>query len=167
VGERWLFDGALVNPVPISVCRALGADLVIAVNMVSEKRWRTAVEDDDAVIGETLHGLEAKAAEAGRPAGGFLASLAKPSGFPSGFWRGSGGGAPGMATVMVDAFYITQDRITRSRLAGDPPDVMVNTRLGGIGLFDFHRAGEMIELGREAARRALPEIREHMTLLAS
>jgi NTE family protein len=161
VGERWLLDGALVNPVPISACRALGADFVIAVNMVSEKRWRAAVEDDDAVIGATLRGLEAKAAEAGRPTGGLLASLARPSGF----LRGSGGGAPGMATAMVDALYITQDRITRSRLAGDPPDVMINTRLGGIGLFDFHRAGEMIELGREAARRTLPEIHEHMALL--
>ncbi|HEY8578689.1 MAG TPA: NTE family protein rssA, partial [Beijerinckiaceae bacterium] len=63
-------------------------------------------------------------------------------------------------------FNITQDRITRSRLAGDPPDAMISARLGRIGLFDFHRAEEMIAIGREAARKALPEIREQMALLA-
>jgi NTE family protein len=59
---------------------------------------------------------------------------------------------------MIDAFNITQDRISRSRLAGDPPDVMIGPRLGRIGLFDFHRADETIELGRQAAQRALEDI---------
>jgi NTE family protein len=67
--------------------------------------------------------------------------------------------APGLAGVMVDAFNITQDRIARSRLAGDPPDVMIGPKLGRIGLFDFHRADETIELGRAAALRALDDIR--------
>jgi NTE family protein len=66
--------------------------------------------------------------------------------------------APGLATVMVDAFNITQDRIARSRLAGDPPDVMIAPKLSKFGLFEFHRAEECIELGRQAAERALPEI---------
>ena len=64
-----------------------------------------------------------------------------------------------MARVMIDAFNITQDRISRSRLAGDPPDIMIAPRLAGMGLFEFHRAAEGIALGREAARAALPEIR--------
>jgi NTE family protein len=59
---------------------------------------------------------------------------------------------------MIDAFNITQDRISRSRLAGDPPDVMIGPRLGRVGLFDFHRAEETIDLGRQAAHRALDEI---------
>ena len=61
---------------------------------------------------------------------------------------------------MLDAFNITQDRIARSRLAGDPPDVLINARLSKIGLFEFHRADELIAIGREAARRALNEIAE-------
>jgi NTE family protein len=67
-------------------------------------------------------------------------------------------GAPGIANAMMDAFNIAQGRISRSRLAGDPPDVLINARLGKVGLFDFHRAGELIALGREATRRAIPEI---------
>jgi len=75
--------------------------------------------------------------------------------------RRSAHDGPGVASVMLDAFSITQDRIARSRLAGDPPDVLINTRLEKFGLFDFHRAAEMIEIGRETARRRLPDILEH------
>ena len=67
-------------------------------------------------------------------------------------------------TSMVSAFDILQDRIMRSRLAGDPPDALVQVRVGKIGMFEFHRADELIELGREAVRKAAPEIREHVEL---
>jgi NTE family protein len=61
---------------------------------------------------------------------------------------------------MVDAFNITQDRIARSRLAGDPPDVMITPKLAPVGLFEFHRAAECIEFGRQATERVLPDIFE-------
>ena len=67
---------------------------------------------------------------------------------------------------MVDAFNIMQDRITRARLAGDPPDVMINPRLGHVGWFDFHRAQEAIEVGARAAERALEEIGEAVSVFA-
>jgi NTE family protein len=73
-------------------------------------------------------------------------------------------GAPGIANAMMDAFNIAQSRISRSRLAGDPPDVLISVRLGKIGLFDFHRADELITVGREAARRAMPSIIEDIAL---
>ena len=57
-----------------------------------------------------------------------------------------------------------EDRIARSRLAGDPPDVMINAKIGKIGLFEFHRADELIAIGRDAARRAIPDIREILDL---
>ena len=67
---------------------------------------------------------------------------------------------------MVDAFNIMQDRITRARLAGDPPDVMISPRLGHVGWFDFHRAQEAIEVGARATERALELIDEAVTALA-
>jgi NTE family protein len=73
-------------------------------------------------------------------------------------------GSPGIASVMADAFNITQDRIMRSRLAGDPPDVLITARTNKIGLFEFHRADELIALGREATRKAIDEIRDHIDL---
>ncbi len=66
--------------------------------------------------------------------------------------------APGISTVVMDAFNIVQDRIARSRLAGDPPDFMISPRLAGIGPFDFHRAAELIERGTAAAQREVEDI---------
>jgi NTE family protein len=66
---------------------------------------------------------------------------------------------------MVDAFNITQDRIARSRLAGDPPDITISPRLSDIGLFEFHRADEAIQLGVEATERALTELSETVAAL--
>jgi NTE family protein len=51
-----------------------------------------------------------------------------------------------------------QDRITRSRMAGHPPDAQISPRLGQIGLVEFYRAQEAIEEGRTATERALPEL---------
>jgi NTE family protein len=75
---------------------------------------------------------------------------------------GKGEAAPGISTVMVEAFNIVQDRIARSRLAGDPPDAMVNLRLADIGLFDFHRADELIARGEEGAMRNLADMRREI-----
>ena len=66
-----------------------------------------------------------------------------------------GGGRPGISSVMVDAFNIMQDRITRARLAGDPPDLLISPRVGQIGWFDFHRADDLIAFGARAAERAI------------
>jgi NTE family protein len=67
-----------------------------------------------------------------------------------------------VASVMVHTFNITQDRIMRSRLAGDPPDQTISIRAKHFGLFEFHRAAELIDLGRVAVRKAAPEILEHL-----
>jgi NTE family protein len=68
---------------------------------------------------------------------------------------------------MMDAVNITQDRIARSRLAGDPPDIAISPKLGDIGLFDFHRAGEAIAHGAKAAERQIEEIKHALRMLAA
>jgi NTE family protein len=67
---------------------------------------------------------------------------------------------------MVEAFNVMQDRITRARLAGDPPDVMISPRIGRIGLFDFHRAADAIDIGAEATAKALERFDEIVAALA-
>jgi NTE family protein len=76
-----------------------------------------------------------------------------------------GGGRPGISTIMVDAFNIMQDRITRARLAGDPPDLLISPRVGQIGWFDFHRADDLIAHGARAAERAIDSIQEAIDIL--
>jgi NTE family protein len=77
-----------------------------------------------------------------------------------------GGGRPGISSVMVDAFNIMQDRITRARLAGDPPDLLISPRVGQIGWFDFHCADDLIAYGARAAERAIDSIQEAIHILA-
>jgi NTE family protein len=150
---RWLVDGALVNPVPVSAARVFGARLVIAVNLNSDILGRSITISGDGVeqaLPSAPRGLRAI----------FGAEHALKRQFVGGTRR------PGIPTLMVDAFNIMQDRITRARLAGDPPDVMINPRLGHVGWFDFHRAQEAIEVGARAAERAIELIDEAVAALA-
>jgi NTE family protein len=59
-----------------------------------------------------------------------------------------------------------QDRITRARLAGDPPDVQISPRLGALGLFDFHRGNDAIAIGAAAAHKSLGVIDEAIAALS-
>jgi NTE family protein len=154
VEGRWLFDGALVNPIPVSICRALGARYVIAVNVNSEAGFGTVVTDLEALPVAALPAPEDNSllARNGRAVRKLLQRQL--------FGRVENG--PGISTVMMQAFNIVQDRIARSRLAGDPPDVMISPRLPPIGLFDFHRADEMIECGMAAAQREVDHIKREI-----
>ena len=162
VAGRWLFDGAIVNPVPVSVARAMGADRVIALNIGADGTGRgTAIQDMP--IDDTIEAaLVAEEAHSGRPS--VMSGLRRGAGLFRRHWTSEGPGAPGLASVMVNAFNITQDRIMRSRLAGDPPDTLVSVKVGKIGLFEFHRADELIALGREAVHKARDEIAEQLEL---
>jgi NTE family protein len=156
IGGRWLFDGALVNPIPVTVCRALGADFVIAVNLVSDTMFRGTVIRDRGALADA-------AAFADEPQED---QPETPRTWPY-RWFGRGHGVeavPGMVRVMTDAFNIAQDRVARSRLAGDPPDILINARLNNIGMFDFNRADELIAFGRQSVRQALPELSDHMRM---
>jgi NTE family protein len=160
INGRWLIDGALVNPIPVSVCRALGARIVIAVNLSNDVFSKGAVIHDQETLVEqsspTTDGVELLGSN-GRAAVHLLHRQI----------FGRGNGAPGMSAVMMDAIHITQDRIARSRLAGDPPDITIGPKLGDFGLFDFHRAFEAIELGARAAAKQLDEIKSAVRALAA
>lgn len=156
----WLVDGALVNPVPISVCRALGARLVIGVTLHAEVFGRGLVDlarghkhspeetDEDAILEE--------AASRGPKT---------PDRFIMRQIFGVGEKTPGLSTVMLSALNIILDRLSRSRMAGDPPDVLITPHVGHISLLDFDRADESIALGAEALNRELPAIRDCLSLL--
>jgi NTE family protein len=158
INGRWLIDGALVNPIPVSVCRALGARIVIAVNLSSDLFGKgSVIPDQEAFADPTVADDAALTAGNGRAAVHLLHRQI----------FGRSNGAPGMSAVMMDAINITQDRIARSRLAGDPPDITIGPKMGGIGLFDFHRANEAIAVGAKAAEAQLDEIRLAVRALAA
>jgi NTE family protein len=165
IGDRWLVDGALVNPVPVSAARAMGAEIVIAANLSSDVFTHSttvyahgpSANAAAPVVPETVPEPEPRK----RGIGKFFSAerTVKREFFGS-------GGRPGISSVMVDAFNIMQDRITRARLAGDPPDLLISPRVGKIGWFDFHRADELIAHGTRAAERAIESIQEAIHILA-
>ncbi|OYZ42328.1 MAG: phospholipase [Novosphingobium sp. 16-62-11] len=160
VGGRWLMDGALVNPVPVSAARALGGRIVIAVNLNSEIFGRgTVIQDHGSAIAEVADVVVEHKKEG-------LSRMLRPDRMlRRQFLSGPSEGPRGISAVMIDAFNITQDRIARSRLAGDPPDVTVSPKLAKIGLFDFHRAEEAIAAGREAVERIVDDVHSAMEAL--
>ena len=159
IGGRWLMDGAMVNPLPISAARALGARLVIAVNLNADNFGRgTTIQD---------HGPDAEddARRAQHELDRSRRGIFRPDRLLHREFFGTAG-RPGLSTVMVEAFQVMQDRITRSRLAGDPPDVMISPRLGRVNLFDFHRAKDTIALGAEATEKSIEAISESIAALS-
>ncbi|HJZ42618.1 MAG TPA: patatin-like phospholipase family protein [Hyphomicrobiaceae bacterium] len=157
IDGRWLFDGALVNPIPVSVCRALGARYVIAVNVNSDTCGRGTVVPHAGAM-PALEAPETPPAEQGliaRNSHAMKKLLQRQL-----FGRADNG--PGISRVMVEAFNIVQDRIARSRLAGDPPDVVIQPRVPAFGLFDFHRAEELIDSGFVAAQREMEDIKREI-----
>jgi NTE family protein len=155
IGGRWLVDGALVNPVPVSAARALGARMVIAINLNADLFGRGTIISS--------HGSDdSDDLEAAMPSG--LRSVL--SGKQSLRHFLGTRDRPGIPTVMVEAFNVMQDRITRARLAGDPPDVLISPRLGQLGWFDFHRGADAIAIGAEATEKSLDAINEAITALS-
>ncbi len=162
VDGRFMIDGALVNPVPVSACRALGAHMVIAVSLNGdafgpigtnhELHFNDEIDDDSIdpleLASQSLNKL--------RPDRLLLKSMmgdVKP------------GKSPKMGSVMMGTLNIVMDRLSRSRLAGDPPDVFVAPRIGHIGMMEFTRAEELIERGYRAMQHEVPLISSVMDVL--
>ena len=143
---HWLIDGALVNPVPVSVCRALGADITIAVSLNMDYLGETPLEDDEA-----LEMIEYETPDKPERKRLTMKSMRR--------FLGRRRSDPSLFTVVARALAIVQDRIARSRLAGDPPDILIAPKVGDVGLFEFYRAAESIVAGELAATSSLPEIR--------
>jgi NTE family protein len=165
VGDRWLVDGALVNPVPVSAARALGAEIVIAANLSSDVfTHSTTIYSHGPTSGVSVSVMPEAVPEPEPRKRGIGKFFSAERTMKREFF--GGGGRPGISSVMVDAFNIMQDRITRARLAGDPPDLLISPRVGKIGWFDFHRADELIVHGTKAAERAIESIQEAIHILA-
>ena len=178
--DRWLVDGAVVNPVPVNLCRQLGADFVIAVNLNADfrplrleklrqdheenqrktedfftksqnvlKQWfspdskrddkDTEAQTDDSLAAEVIEKVEEELTEVP-----VKVNKRNP---------------PGIMSVMSSSLEILQARVTRSRLAGDPPDILIEPQLTDVGIMEFHRAEELCAKGEETINRIAEQIR--------
>jgi NTE family protein len=189
--NRWLVDGGVVNPVPVNMCRLLGADVVIAVNLSADFRpqsmvanpidhgnnqkktsdffkrsqqqiqqWfkkdgdttpdateQDIITDQEFLTEECLDMLEPADVEQ-------LKTQQVPSEnhiiVPP---------APSIINAMTGSLDILSARVTRSRLAGDPPDILIEPQLRDFGMMEFYRAKELIEHGRASVHRIEDQIK--------
>lgn len=147
--DRWLMDGGMSNPVPVSACRALGADIVIAVDpnssiyapkrIAARRSLLPSIRSED-LIGQLPRQLQAAAA--------YLAGREETA--PH---------APGYLEVLSTSVDVMIDQIRRSRLAGDPPNVMVDLDLSHLNVLSFHEADTAIERGHAAMERQMHLVR--------
>ena len=147
--HRWLVDGGLVNPVPVSVCRALGADIVIAVNLNGDivgKHLEKPIPEKN-----SNNSITVKISE-------LVKEYTNLSFFDEDIKNKER--PPSLLNAIAASVNITQDRITRSRMAGDPPDIMFSPRLSDIGLLELYRAEEAIMEGRRCVQRKIPELKD-------
>ncbi len=144
---QWLVDGGLVNPVPVSLCRELGANSVIAVNLNSDitgKHLRKNVRQTARFKVESPL-LNQWLSELRKRSNGKLDKLLERENTPH----------PGLFDVLAGSINIMQDRITRERLADHPADILLEPKLSHLGLLEFDRADEAIEIGYECAMETL------------
>ncbi|MEM8786283.1 MAG: patatin-like phospholipase family protein [Pseudomonadota bacterium] len=153
---RWLSDGGLANPVPVSLARSMGADFVIAVDLDSEmtpydppmnNHPGAQVSDDkpsrswvDRMTNSLPDAVRSRAAD-------LVEAVRQPS-----------DKGPGYLELVTRSLHIMMHRITRSRLAGDPPEALILPRLEGIGVLEFSRAVDAEAEGRQAVHRARPAL---------
>ena len=150
-GEKWYIDGGIVNPVPVSLCRAMGAELVIAVNLNGDivgKHLRKKHQEQEEQATETsffdneFWGKTVDTLKQALSKESALKELLTP--------REKN---PGMFEVIANSLNIMQDRITRSRMAGDPPDIILNPHLSDLGLMEFDKAELAIKEGKRSVQR--------------
>ena len=147
-GGMLLVDGGLVNPVPVSLCRAMGANIVIAVDLNTDMVGRTFRKP-----------VETKERKPAKPAGQWASMLGKLQ--TLGVLKSgprSSREMPSVLDVLASSINIMQVRITRSRLAGEPADLIISPRLSQMALMDFHRATPAINEGSRATNSVLPQL---------
>jgi NTE family protein len=158
IDAKWLVDGGLSNPVPVSVCQALGADVIIAVNLNSDLLGRRFASEHpaDTTLGpqipnEFIAGVLKQLPPVLRDQASQIVQrllAQRPA-------------TPGYFQVLANSINIMQDYVTRARLAGEPPHVMLAPRLRDIGLMEYNRAAEAITEGRYCVEQAMPMLRHY------
>ncbi|RVU82750.1 patatin [Leucothrix sargassi] len=169
--NSWVVDGGLVNPVPVNLCRSLGADVVIAVGLNSDTVGKRSRKPDKEVVAKleeqetAAEGVSAKSSALQHHSDDLFDTLKgtfkeySSSIFPSRPATEAPPKPPSFFDTIASSVNIMQDRIARSRMAGDPPDVLISPRLSHIGLMEFHRADETIKAGYDLTIKQMDLIR--------
>jgi NTE family protein len=158
--ERWLVDGGLVNPIPASVCKSLGAEFVIAVNLNGDivgkhsvRRRNGRNRQEKMCDAEKRENQERKNSDENHLVAYVKNTLRSYSDSLFSTFGSDQEDPPGLFETLAGSVNITQDRITRTRLKEDKPDIVIAPKLAHIGLLEFYRAHEAIVQGHESVKQ--------------
>lgn len=153
--NQWLIDGGIVDPVPVSLCRAMGAEIVIAVSLNgdivgkhSRNNHRQMLKPE--TTKDTNHNASALW---DRISEQLEKTVFKQKNLLLSRLFGESLSSPGLIDVLASSINIMQDRITRSRMAGDPPDIILSPKLSQLGLMEFDQGKLAIAEGRACVER--------------
>ncbi|MCE9678292.1 patatin-like phospholipase RssA [Shewanella sp. AS1] len=156
IGDRWLVDGAVVNPVPISVGRAMGVDILIAVDLFGHRKTRMEQLPVSMSSSQKETKSEVSAEQGQANDVGFVDLLARGRDYVAGLsdkFSLASKGQPSMLAVMSQSMEILEQRHKRIRLMGDPPDLLITPNVADIGTMEFHHANEAILAGEQAVKQ--------------
>lgn len=154
--NQWLIDGGIVDPVPVSLCRAMGADIVIAVSLnggIVGKQGRNNNHQREKFPEEIKKENDNITALWNRISGQLEKTVSKNKNMLLSRLLGETQDSPGLVEVLLGSIHIMQDRITRSRMAGDPPDIILSPKLSHLGLLEFDQGKMAIKEGRATVNR--------------
>ena len=151
-----LVDGGLANPLPVSVVRDMGADIVIAVDIMSDYEGRAAA----AGLGDANREETDKQSNAIFDVWAKAVDDMKKSVF-------TGYSGPNIIETLTASAGITMKSLTRANLKSDPSDIVIVPKIGHITMLEFGRAEEMIVSGYAAGQDAIPAITKMLAGMTS
>ena len=165
--NQWLIDGGIVDPVPVSLCRAMGADIVIAVSLNGDivgKHGRKNTPQQETYPNIIKKEDDNIAALWNRISEQLEKTIYKNKNILLSRLLGETQDSPGIVEVLLGSINIMQDRITRSRMAGDPPDIVLSPKLSAFGLLEFDQGKIAIKEGQATVNRNRAALEQIITL---
>ena len=158
MGNRWVIDGGLIDPVPVSVVKSMGADFVIAVDLNSgvinrqkkkkkEKNINSDTQRKAVARNEIVNQLFSKYDQAGKLMKNKLNS-----------WFNQSESSPHIINIIGSAIGIMQAQITKNNLEIDRPDVLIQPQLAGVKMFDYDQAEKSINEGYDRTMEKIKTI---------
>lgn len=160
---RTLVDGGLLNPLPLNQAVAWHADLIIAVNVTAASKAATLdtllPESPRKYLEKQDKSLSAWAKRVGKKTNKLLRKLGSwQSDKPEKISQGKATDTNwGKLNIILQSFDITQGALAQYKIAGYPPDVLIEVPRSVCSGYEFHRANELIALGQQLAKQQLDQ----------
>lgn len=166
MGGRWLVDGGIVDPVPVGLARAMGARVVIAVDLNSRivshsKAYGTVMKEEDPsqIVPDTLAEEDETRNELVKKMSAFYENIENSLRQKTSDFLHRDVTPPDIVETVMTSVGIMQERITRTNLAVEQPDILIQPRLGELKMMNFDKIKHTIEEGYVGASEKMEDIK--------